>query len=286
VNFGVSYFPTDESIEPAALARMAEERGFESVFVTEHTHIPASRETQYPAGGDLPREYWRIYDPFVALTTMAAATERLLIGTAICLLVERDPITTAKAVASLDRLSGGRFLFGVGAGWNLEEMRNHGTDPSTRFALLRERVEACKALWTEEEASYHGEFVDFDRIVCRPAPLQQPHPPILVGGNGPRVLERVLAYGDGWFPNRIPPDDQMISRVEELQRLGEEAGRGPIPVSLQIPPRDPAVLEGYERAGVTRVVHMLRAHDAAEPSAAERKLDEWAERMRGYVSAG
>jgi probable F420-dependent oxidoreductase len=285
VNFGVSYFPTDESIEPAALARMAEDCGFESVFVTEHTHIPASRETQYPAGGELPREYWRIYDPFVALTTMAAATERIRIGTAICLLVERDPITTAKSVASLDRLSGGRFLFGIGGGWNLEEMRNHGTDPSTRFALLRERIEACKALWADEEASYHGEFVDFDRIVCRPPPLQQPHPPVLVGGNGPRVLERVLAYGDEWFPNRIPPDDQMIERIEELQRLGEEAGRGRIPVSLQIPPRDPAVLEGYERAGVTRIVHMLRAHDAAEPAAAERKLDEWAERMRAYAGA-
>ena len=286
MKFGVAYFPTDESIEPAALARMAEERGFESVFATEHSHIPAGRGTPYPAGGELPREYWRIYDPFVALSTMAAATERILIGTAICLLVERDPITTAKAVASLDRLSGGRFLFGIGAGWNLEEMQNHGTDPSTRFSLLRERIEACKALWADEEASYHGEFVDFDSVVCRPAPLQQPHPPILVGGNGPRVLERVLAYGDEWFPNRIPPDDQMISRVEELQRLGEEAGRGPIPVNLQVPPRDPAVLEKYERAGVTRVVHMLRAHDAADPSSAEAKLDEWTERMRGYVTAG
>jgi probable F420-dependent oxidoreductase len=286
VDFGVSYFPTDESVEPAALARMAEERGFESVFVTEHTHIPTGRETPYPAGGELPREYWRIYDPFVALATMASATERIKVGTAICLLVERDPITTAKEVASLDRLSGGRFIFGIGAGWNLDEMRNHGTDPERRFALLRERVEACKTIWTEEEASYHGEFVDFERIVCRPAPLQQPHPPILVGGSGPRVHERVLAYGDGWFPNRIPPDDHMIARIEELQRLGEQAGRGAIPVTLQIPPRDPAVLERYEEAGVTRVVHMLRAGDAAEPGSAERKLDEWTERRRGYVTAG
>jgi probable F420-dependent oxidoreductase len=286
VDFGVAYFPTDEAIEPATLARMAEERGFESVFVTEHTHIPLSRETAYPAGGELPREYWRIYDPFVSLTTMAAATERIRVGTAICLLVERDPITTAKAVASLDRLSGGRFLFGVGAGWNLEELRNHGTDPMRRFKLLRERVEACKALWAHEVASYHGEFVHFDEIVCRPAPLQEPHPPILVGGNGPRVHERVLAYGDGWFPNRIPPDDQMIARVEELQRLGEQAGRGPIPVTIQIPPRDPAVLERYERAGVTRVVHILRAQDAADRAGAERKLDEWTERIRAYVTAG
>ncbi len=283
MDFGVSYFPTDEAIEPPALARMAEERGFESVFVTEHTHIPASRETAYPAGGDLPREYFRIYDPFVSLATMASATERIRIGTAICLLVERDPITTAKEVASVDRLSGGRMLFGVGAGWNLEEMANHGTDPKRRFALLRERVEACKEIWTEEEASYHGEFVDFDRIVCRPAPLQDPHPPVLIGGNGPTVHERVLAYGDGWFPNRIPPDDAMIARVEELQRLGEEAGRGGIPVTLQIPPRDPRVLEQYERAGVTRAVHMLRPDDAADAGAAERKLDEWAERIRVYT---
>jgi probable F420-dependent oxidoreductase len=286
VNFGVAYFPTDEAIEPANLARMAEQRGFESVFVTEHTHIPLSRETPHPAFGELPREYWRIYDPFVALATMAAATERILIGTAICLLVERDPIVTAKAVASLDRLSGGRMLFGIGAGWIVEEMRNHGTDPGRRFTLLRERVEACKAIWMQEEASYHGEFVDFDRIVCRPAPLQEPHPPILVGGNGPTVHQRVLAYGDGWFPNRIPPDDEMIARVEELQRLGEEAGRGPIPVTLQIPPRDPTILERYERAGVTRIVHMLRAGDAAEAGGAERKLDEWTERMHRYVTAG
>jgi probable F420-dependent oxidoreductase len=282
MDFGISYFPTDETIEPAALARLAEERGFESVFVTEHTHIPASRKTPYPAGGELPREYWRIYDPFVALTTMAAATERIRIGTAICLLIQRDPITTAKAVASLDRLSGGRFLFGVGAGWNLEEMRNHGTDPEDRFRILRERVEACRAIWTEEEASYHGEFVDFDRIACRPAPLQEPHPPVLIGGNGPRVHERVLAYGDGWFPNRIPPDEQMIARVEKLQRLAEEAGRGPIPVTLQIPPREPAMLERYEQAGVTRAVHMLRPDDAADDGSAERKLDEWTERIQAY----
>ena len=261
---------------------MAEERGFESVFVTEHSHIPASRETPYPAGGELPREYWRIYDPFVALTTMAAATERIRIGTAICLVVQRDPILLAKEVASLDRLSGGRFLFGVGAGWNLEEMRDHGTDPKRRFSLLRERIEACKALWTEEEATYHGRLVDFDRAVSHPKPLQQPHPPILVGGNGPTVHERVLAFGDAWFPNRIPPDDQMIGRIEELQRLGKEAGRGAIPVTIQIPPRDPAVLEQYENAGVTRAVHMLRADDNATREAAERKLDEWTERIQAY----
>src|SRR5215208_5148027 len=172
---------------------MAEERGFESVFVTEHTHIPASRDTAYPAGGDLPREYWRIPDPFVALTTMAAATERTRVGTAICLVIERDPIVTAKEVASLDRLSGGRFLFGVGAGWNAEEMANHGTDPARRFGVMRERIEAMKAIWTEDEASYHGRYVDFDRVWSWPKPVQEPHPPIIVGGNGERVLDRVIA---------------------------------------------------------------------------------------------
>jgi alkanesulfonate monooxygenase SsuD/methylene tetrahydromethanopterin reductase-like flavin-dependent oxidoreductase (luciferase family) len=162
-------------------------------------------------------------------------------------------------------------------------MRNHGTDPALRFRILRERVEACKALWAEEVASYHGEFVNFDEVVCRPAPLQEPHPSILVGGNGPRVHQRVLAYGDGWFPNRIPPDEQMIARVEELQRLGAQAGRGRIPVTIQIPPRDLSVLERYEEAGVTRSVHMLRAGDAAGPDSVERKLDEWAARIQAYT---
>ena len=184
MKFGVAIFPTEDAQDPAELARMAEDRGFESLLFPEHTHIPASRETPYPAGGELPPEYSRTYDPFVALTAAAAATERLLIGTGICLIIERDPITTAKEVASIDQLSAGRFLFGVGAGWNVEEMRNHGTDASRRFGLMRERVEAMKAIWTQDEASYHGEQVQFERIWSWPKPLQQPHPPILVGGNG------------------------------------------------------------------------------------------------------
>ncbi len=157
---------------------MAEERGFESLLFPEHTHIPASRESPYPGGGELPPEYSRTYDPFVALTAAAAATERLLIGTGICLVIERDPILTAKEVASLDKLSGGRFLFGVGAGWNREEMRNHGTDPAHRFSLMRERIEAMKAIWTQDEASYAGTHLNFERIWCWPKPEQQPHPPI------------------------------------------------------------------------------------------------------------
>ncbi len=239
MDFGISYFATDETIDPATMGRMVEERGFESLFFTEHTHIPASRETPYPAGTELPREYWHIHDPFVSMMAAAAATSTLKVGTAICLVVERDPITTAKEVASIDVLSGGRVIFGVGAGWNLEEMANHGTDPSRRFGLLRERMEAMKRIWTEDEPEYHGKQVEFDPIWAWPKPLQKPHPPILVGGNGRTVYDRVLAYGDGWLPNRIGDDEKIIARVEKMRRLGEEAGRGPIPTSLQLPPRDP-----------------------------------------------
>ena len=285
MDFGVSYFPTDESVGPSELAQMCEERGFESFYVTEHTHIPASRDTPYPAGGELPREYFRIYDPFVCLGMAAAATERIKIGTAICLVVERDPIVTASEVASLDRLSGGRVLFGVGAGWNLEEMANHGTNPSKRFGLMRERVEAIKEIWTAELPEYHGKYVDFDPIHAEPKPLQEPHPPILVAGNGPTVAKRVIAFGDAWFPIRAGDDDFMIGQIEQLRREAAEAGRGTIPVTLQIPPKENERLERYEQAGVTRCVHLLRPADAADPASAERKLDDWAGRVREYAGS-
>ena len=280
MDFGVSYFATDETIAPAELARMLEQRGFESLLLTEHTHIPASRETPYPAGEPLPPEYFHTYDPFVGLATAAEATEKLRIGTAICLVAQRDPIITANAVASLDRLSGGRFLFGVGAGWNLEEMRNHGTDPAHRFGIMRERIEAMKEIWTSDEAEYHGKYVDFDPIWCWPKPVQQPHPPILVGGNGKTVYDRVLAYGDEWFPNRIGEDEQMIARIEELQAAAKKAGREPIPVSVQLAPRDPKRLEAFAQAGMTRAVFMLRA---GERSDVERKLEEFTEAKDAYL---
>ena len=283
MKFGITYFATDEAIAPDEMARTVQERGFESLFVTEHTHIPVSRETPYPAGGELPREYLRSYDPFVALTAAAAATTTLRIGTAICLIAERDPITTAKEVASLDRLSGGRMIFGVGAGWNVEEMANHGTDATRRFGLMRERVEAMKEIWTTEEASYRGKHVSFDPIWCWPKPVQDPHPPVLIGGNGRTVYDRVISYGDGWLPNRIGDDDKIIGRVEKLQRLGSDAGRGPLPVSLQLAPRDPALLERYERAGVERAIYMLPAAGAGE---VERKLDKFTAVLEEYGSAG
>jgi probable F420-dependent oxidoreductase len=257
---------------------MAEERGFEYFLFPEHTHIPASRESGYPAGGELPAEYSRTYDPFVALTAAATVTDRLRIGTGICLVTERDPIITAKEVASLDYLSSGRFLFGVGAGWNLEEMRNHGTDPARRFGIMRERIEAMKAIWTEDDASYSGRYVNFERIWSWPKPIQKPYPPILVGGNGPKVLDRVIAYGDEWMPNRVP-DDEMVARIEELQRRAEEAGRGPIPVRVAGLMRDPARIERLERAGMTSGYFWLPPRDRDEVL---RAFDKYAEAMEEY----
>jgi len=279
VRFGVGVFCTDEGAGPGTLARLAEERGFESLFFTEHTHIPVSRETPYPAGGELPREYSRTYDPFVAMTAAAVATERLRVGTGVCLVAERDPIVTAKAVASVDRLSGGRVLFGVGAGWNLEELRNHGVEPERRFGVLRERVEAMKAIWGAEEAAYHGRRVDFDPIWCWPKPVQQPHPPVLVGGNGRGVLDRVVAYGDESMPNRFGDDERLAARIEKLRGLGEDAGRGPLPTSLFNAPAEPGLLERFERAGAHRAVFWL-AHGDAE--AAERRLDRLAAVVQAY----
>src|SRR3982074_573220 len=203
------------------LAPATEQLGFESLWVAEHSHIPASRESQWPGGAELPKHYWHTLDPFVALTGAALAAKTIRVGTGICLVVQRDPIHTAKQVASLDLISNGRFLFGIGAGWNKEEMADHGTDFGTRLKLMRERVEAMKAIWTQDEAEYHGEMVNFDRMWCWPKPVQRPHPPILLGGNGPNTLKRVVRYADGWMPNR----GNFMERIPELRRLTEEAGR-------------------------------------------------------------
>jgi probable F420-dependent oxidoreductase len=270
MDYGVAIFATDETISLPALGRLAEERGFESLFLPEHTHIPASRETPWPGGGELPREYSHTLDPLVALAAVATVTERIRLGTGITLVVERDPIVTAKEVATLDHLSGGRVLFGVGAGWNLEEMRNHGTDPATRFELMGERVEAMKAIWTQEEAGYEGRHVRFEGIWSWPKPVQRPHPPVLVGGNGRTVLERVVAFGDEWLPNRVS-DEDLSRRAERLQRLAAEAGRDPIPITMYGASPDTARIERYAESGVHRCVFWLRP---APPAEVERELDE------------
>ncbi len=257
MKFGLTIFPTAETIQPAALGRLAESHGFESLWFPEHTHIPVSRETPYPGGGELPDEYARIYDPFVALTAAAAATERLLVGTGICLIVERDPITTAKEVATIDRVSGGRFLFGVGAGWNLEEMANHGTDPQSRFSLMRERIEAMKEIWTGDEASYHGRHVDFEPIWSWPKPVQRPHPPILVGGNSGGALDRVVALADEWIPNPETRLRELPDRIADLQGRAAAAGRGRIPVTFYAVKPEAEALRRFAAAGVDRAVFYL-----------------------------
>jgi len=276
MDFGIGYFPTHDGVGPGPLARMAEERGFASLVFAEHTHIPASRESPYPSGGDLPPKYFHTYDLFVALTAAAAATSRLRVGSGICLVIERDPITTAKEVASVDHLSGGRFEFGVGAGWNREEMRNHGTDPRTRMRLMRERVEAMKAIWTQDEASYHGEFVRFERIWSWPKPLQRPHPPVLVGGLGPTVLDRVLAFGDAWFPNHATGLDE---RVAELRSRADR------PIDLQVlgMPANAKVIEDMHKLGASCV---LRWIPSGGLSVVEPALERWEAAIAEFTGEG
>jgi probable F420-dependent oxidoreductase len=271
---GIGYFPAHDAMSPGAVARLVEDHGHAALYFPEHTHIPASRASPYPGGGELPRMYAHTYDLFVALTAAAAATSHLRVGSGICLIIQRDPIITAKEVASVDHLSGGRFEFGVGAGWNREEMANHGTDPRVRMEVMRERVEAMKAIWTSDEASYQGKHVAFDRIWSWPKPAQRPHPPVLVGGNGPTVLDRVLAFGDTWFPNWAP--EGVLDRIPELRRRAEEAGRR-IPVELMGVPADARELERCEQAGVARVAFWV-------PSANRGPVERALERFEAAVA--
>ena len=257
---GVFHFPTDYGIDVGQLAREVEARGFDSLFVCEHTHIPISRRTPFPGGGDLPERYSHTHDPFVALAFAAAATRTLLLGTGIALVPQRDPIITAKSVASLDQLSGGRFIFGIGGGWNVEEMENHGTRYESRFKILRERVLAMQALWTHDTAEFHGEFVTFDPVWLYPKPKKKPYPPILLGGESDHTLRRVVEFGNGWLPraHRGFDPDRAVARLRQAAAAG---GRDPTAFSITVfnAPTHEAVLASNREAGIHRV--LLEAPD-------------------------
>jgi probable F420-dependent oxidoreductase len=256
MKFGITMFATDYAIPAHELARAVEDLGFDSLWFPEHTHIPTSRKSPWPGGAELPKEYSHTLDPFVTMAAAAAVTKDLLVGTGICLVIERDPIVLAKEVASVDHLSGGRLLFGIGGGWNLEEMENHGTRPAIRWKLLRERILAMKEIWIKDEAEYHGQYVNFDPIWSWPKPARKPHPPIVIGGDGPRTLDRVLEYGDEWMPSgaRSP---QLPARIAELQSRAQAAGRGHIPVSVFGAMPRPEALTALAEAGADRAVFVL-----------------------------
>ena len=277
MDIGLCIFATDYAIRIDELARAAEDRGYESLFVPEHTHIPTSRRTPFPGGGELPREYSHTYDPFVSLMAAAAATRRLKVGTGICLIIERDTIVTAKEVASLDALSDGRFLFGIGGGWNAEEMENHGTVYRTRFARLREQVLAMKQIWTVDEAAFHGEHVNFDPIWAWPKPAQKPHPPIILGGAFPWAARRAVRYGDGWYPNASSGNPEEY--VPAFRKMAGEAGRDPKSLSLRLggAPDDLDKLKRYRELGVdaVNVTLMSDKRDEILPI-----LDRWAGHIR------
>ena len=268
MKLGIFSFNTDYGIRPDTLALALEERGFESLWVGEHTHIPASRRSPYPGGGDLPRPYYHMADPFVSLMAAAAATKTLKIGTGVCLVVEHDPIVLAKTVATLDHLSGGRFLFGVGAGWNAEEMENHGTSFKARWRVLEERIAAMKAIWTQDEAQYHGSHVSFEPIISFPKPVQKPHPPIIMGSATAKGRERVARYCDGWIPIDVLLED-LPAALGDLKAKVEAAGRDPAVVSISVfsfDGRDTEKLERYRDLGVERlVVTAPREADVALP---------------------
>jgi probable F420-dependent oxidoreductase len=256
MQFGVTMFPADFAMNLLDLGKASEEHGFESLWFPEHTHIPTSRETPWPGGAELPKEYSHTFDPFVAFGAVAAVTSRIKLGTGICLVIQRDPITTAKEIASLDQLSNGRFLFGIGAGWNREEIEHHGTDYRTRMTLMKERVLAMKEIWTQDEAEYHGKLVDFDPIWSWPKPVQKPHPPILMGGDVPQAMHRAVEYADEWLPHpgRGASDAE---RVGEFHRLCEEAGRGRLGVTMFGALPDAKQAEEFEKIGVTRTVYRV-----------------------------
>jgi probable F420-dependent oxidoreductase len=281
MHFGASMFFTDYSMTSAALAKALEERGFESIWAPEHSHIPLSRKSPWPGGGDLPKQYYDVMDPFVTLTAAAMVTTKLKIGTGVCLVNQRDPIQTAKLVASIDQVSGGRFLFGIGVGWNAEEMEDHGTAFTTRAKLVRERIEAMKAIWTKSKPEYAGEFVNFGPMMTWPKPVQQPHPPVIVGGAFPHGARRAVRYGEGWIPlaGRAGQYGDVFDTVPKFHEMLKEAGRDPAscPVSIFSAPEDGDTLKRYRDIGIARVATSL---PAAKEDVVLPILDRWAALIR------
>jgi len=280
MEFGALMFFTEYAIPATEFAQALEARGFESVWAPEHSHIPTSRKSPWPGGGELPKVYYEAMDPFVSLTAAAVATKTLKVATGVCLVQQRDPIQTAKLVASIDQISGGRFLFGVGGGWNAEEMADHGTEFRTRFKLVRERIEAMKEVWTKTKAEYHGEMVDFPEMMASPKPVQKPHPPILVGGAFPQAARRAVRYGDGWAPIAgRGPDGDVDELLPRFHQMLSEAGRDPqsVPVTLFGVPEDADRLARYRDKAIARVVVML---PSAKSDAILPTLDRWAELIR------
>jgi probable F420-dependent oxidoreductase len=275
MHIGVAMFCTDYAMAPSELARALEERGFESLWLPEHSHIPLSRRSPFPQGGELPKKYYDVMDPFVVLGAAAAVTTRLKLATGICLVAQRDPIQTAKAVASIDQLSRGRFLFGVGAGWNAEELADHGTEFKTRHQVMRERIDAMRRIWTEAKPEYHGEFVAFGPMMAWPKPLQKPHPPVLVGGEMPHGAQRALAYGDGWVPHARRPSYHLLEKLAEFKAMERAAGRT-LPITAFAVEHDPAAWPAYRDAGIERIVLSIESEPADRVVA---QLDHWA---RGF----
>ena len=277
MDFGAAIFFTDYSMNPADLGLTLEQRGFESLWAAEHSHIPLSRKSPWGGGGELPKQYYDVMDPFVTLTAAAAATTTLKVGTGVCLVNQRDPIQTAKLVASIDQISQGRFLFGIGNGWNQDEMENHGTVFETRHKLVRERVEAMRAIWTRSKPEYHGEFVNFDPMMTWPKPVQKPHPPVIVGGAYPYAARRAVRYGDGWIPLAGRPGQygDVFDYVPKFRELLTEAGRDPatFPISLFGSAEDADRLKRYRDLGIVRVVISL---PAAKEDVVLPILDRWA----------
>ena len=278
MKFGASMFFTDYSMAPAELAVALEQRGFDIVWAPEHSHIPVSRKTPFIMGGDLPKRYYDVMDPFVTLTAAALATKTRKIGTGVCLIAQRDPIQNAKLVASIDQISRGRFVFGVGNGWNQDEMENHGTVFATRHKLARERIEAMKAIWTQPKPEYHGEFVEFAPILTWPKPVQKPHPPVIVGGAFPYAARRALRYGDGWMPHsRRPAYDDVGDLLPQFRQMAADAGRDPVPVTVWDAREDYDALRRYRDLGVVRVAVSV---DSEQAEKILPGLDRWAELMR------